>query len=133
MKNMVILGLSVMFLLSGCNKYPEGPSFSLSSKKGRLSNVWQFSSAIFDGNDVTTFWKNYTWTINKDNTYTFATPNSTPQTGTWEFIDDDERVRFDPEVALVSEFTILQLEKEQLKLEGVDEDGSVYVYILNPK
>lgn len=35
--------LIILLVFSGCKKYDEGPTFSLQTKKARITNVWEFS------------------------------------------------------------------------------------------
>ncbi len=80
-------------LLTSCNKYEEGPKFSLKTKTSRLSNNWYVDEAHFSyGEDSIDDWKNGSVEFKKDGTYiiTKFSPDQTMKTeesGTWVFIN----------------------------------------------
>ncbi|MBL4656360.1 MAG: hypothetical protein JKX73_00040 [Flavobacteriales bacterium] len=88
------LFLAAVFTTSfeSCGKYEEGPSFTVKSKKGRLSRQWLFdayvdgatgSTAPIAGDDVIEFMKNGTYTLSASG---FSIP------GTWEFSSNKEDI-----------------------------------------
>src|SRR4051812_28988231 len=91
----VAIIFSVAFV--SCKKYPEGPAFSLRSKKARLSNTWKIEQYKFNGVDSTSFAKNhlfngYFLNINKNGEYSFSynlligsLSFAFNETGTWTF------------------------------------------------
>ena len=63
-KLLVLLAtIILMFNLSSCNKYPEGPWFSLKSKTARLTGTWKIVEGL-DNNDVDVY-----YTFEKDGDY----------------------------------------------------------------
>ena len=100
MKNWILhlsaaLILSATFSgLSGCKKYPEGPSLSLSSRVARLENSWKISSVTMNGQDVTNLFSsiNYTETYDKEGNYSFASAVDN-RSGKWEFQNNDLEIR----------------------------------------
>ncbi|MFN4910347.1 MAG: hypothetical protein ACK444_08580 [Flavobacteriales bacterium] len=100
MKNWILhlsaaLILSATFSwLSGCKKYPEGPSLSLRSRVERLENTWKISSVTMNGQDVTNLFSsiNYTETYDKEGNYSFASAVDNGS-GKWEFQNNDLEIR----------------------------------------
>ncbi|MFM2225066.1 MAG: hypothetical protein RJA07_1268 [Bacteroidota bacterium] len=87
-----VMILLVIFVLSGCKKYPEGPSFSLRTKKARITNTWTLEKYLFDDSLATSWYTNtYSstiYTINSDYTMTTETQsavNNTVHKGKWSF------------------------------------------------
>src|SRR5690554_7735049 len=60
--------LSLVFIFTACNKYEEGPKFSLLTKKARISGTWKLEKTI--DADGTVQYHNDTerMTIEKDGT-----------------------------------------------------------------
>lgn len=95
---------SVAFV--SCKKYPEGPSFSLRTKKERLCNTWKIEKYKFNGADSTAFVKKYLFNsyvldIKKNGEYSFnynliigvlSFPFN--EAGTWTFSGDKKNVIF---------------------------------------
>lgn len=89
----IILSVSALFLFSGCKKYEEGPSFSLSSKKSRLTNTWKFVK-VFDvttNEDLTADFTGATIEFQKDGTVIWS-DGSVAETSTWKFASDKENI-----------------------------------------
>ena len=88
-----ILSMCVISLFSGCKKYEEGPSFSLSSKKSRLTNTWKFVK-VFDvttSEDLTADFEGSTMEFQKDGTINLV-ENGMTETDTWKFTSDKEEI-----------------------------------------
>lgn len=87
-----ILVASVTF--TACNKYEEGPGFSLRSKKSRLAGEWELEKAIENGVDVTAA-QNASGTVNvefeKGGAVTYSV-GAFAIVGTWEFSDKKEDI-----------------------------------------
>ncbi len=43
---------TLVMLMASCNKYEDGPSFSLRSAKNRLTGQWKLSKIIFNDKDI---------------------------------------------------------------------------------
>jgi hypothetical protein len=104
MKNTIKITLSLvamaMILVTACKKYPEGPGFSLRSKKSRLAGEWKFDKMLKNGTDITTqvmgSGDSQTMTIDKDGKWTSVYTSgsvSFTSTGTWEFVDSKENLK----------------------------------------
>lgn len=95
MKNLIkkaalVLGIGVVVV--SCGKYEDGPGISLRSKKARLAGEWKVSKYSYDGVDGTSFFADYTYTVDKEGTWT-ATFGSLTSKGTWELVDSKENLK----------------------------------------
>ncbi len=88
----VLAGVFVLTVIPGCNKYPEGPSLSLRTRKARLVNDWRIENYKFNDTDLTSLVTGYseTFTKNDDYSYEWGLANGS---GTWAFIEDYEKVK----------------------------------------
>lgn len=103
--------IAVIFSIAfvSCKKYPEGPSFSLLTKKERLSNSWRIQQYKFNGGDSTSFIKSHVFSgyilnINKNGEYSFSynliigsLVFPFAEAGTWAFSEDKKKVIFTKE------------------------------------
>jgi len=53
MKKSILLYLLVLFTITGCKKYPDGPLISFRSPLTRLSGKWEVTNVTINGNDAT--------------------------------------------------------------------------------
>ena len=108
-----------------CKKYPDGPTFSILTKKSRLCNDWKLSE--FKKNDVAKdlSGQSIELTIKKDNSFvaTYVVGNITrTQNGKWEFINNKNKVKFTAESTNVGstetgvEYEIRELRNNELRL-----------------
>ena len=110
--------------LMGCKKYDDGPTFSLRSRKKRISNTWRIDRAMNGSDDVTSAFDQYELRLTKDHdasltaTYTlFGTDFSFTTSGTWSFENKDEDLRLDFEDGDADEtYQILRLKETELWL-----------------
>lgn len=102
MKKLTLAALLVSSALymSSCGKYEEGPSISLRSKKARVANTWKVEAVLENGVDKTSsyssFYDNFSLEFTKDGVYSTSTVSNgttVTETGTWEFINDDEAIK----------------------------------------
>jgi hypothetical protein len=123
LKRLVFLILITAVVFSCKKKYPEGGSYSLSSKKARLENSWVIAMAIEnDSINKTTDYKEtyegFNMVINKDGTYaSLYKLNGTtdvPQAGRWVFSGDKTKVVFTINQGGSYEWTILRLKRKEL-------------------
>lgn len=85
--------LTVVLVLSGCNKYEEGPGLSLLTKKARITGLWEAESKTTKAGKVTFYSDKITLKINKDDS--FLRQNHTLKTtekGTWTFTSEKESI-----------------------------------------
>ena len=131
MTNKLIVGLlAVAALGTGCKKYPEGPGFSLASKKARMAQEWAIVMATVNGTDVTSALTDVFYDLAKDGTLTFKS-SGPALTGNWAFSADETQVLFTSGV-LVDTWTILRLKKKELKMEKIA-GGDTTDYTMNPR
>ena len=121
MKN-ALYSLLLLVVVAGCNKYEDGPGFSLEPKKARLVNEWQMSSAYQNGADRTADFNaafaGYLLDIRRDNTYTLSyspySVGSASDNGHWEFNSDKTHVIFTNSNGDASDYQILRLKEKEL-------------------
>ncbi len=80
--------------LESCNKYPDGPAFSLRTRTQRVANTWKIENYTVNGNDYTSLVADYTETFSKDGNYSYSW-GSFAGTGTWHFENDDKEIQID--------------------------------------
>ncbi len=123
--------MSVVIILSvtsiGCQKYDDGPFFSILPKKDRLANEWKIEKVIWNGSDVTSSsTDNYSIELKKDETYKVTyifLGQPLTDTGTWEFDSKKEYITTTPDGSgSETKSKILKLMNKELWLE--EEDGS---------
>lgn len=141
MKYFALLSLVGTFLLSSCNKYSEGPTFSLLTRKARIVNDWTLESYTKDGTELYDQTYEFNISIEKDGTYSMSiiTPNlgqlqSETSHGTWEFDNDQSSVTLLEEGSIIGvSYDIVQLQNKNLKLRQTDFNNAVYdwTYISN--
>jgi hypothetical protein len=74
-----------------CNKYEDGPFFSLRSRTERVANTWKIDNYKVNGNDYTSLLSGYTETYSKDGNFSFAW-GILSGTGTWKFQNKDKEI-----------------------------------------
>ncbi len=72
MKHLIFGFLAMLFILSSCSKYSDGPSFSLLTKKARLCNDWVLETQLRNDEDVTDENITIKMSIDKDGTYSMS-------------------------------------------------------------
>jgi hypothetical protein len=86
----------VCLIVASCNKYEEGPSFSLRTKKARLNGEWQLESYYENGEDktssVASVYADFVMQFFKDGAYVEWYRN-VPAEGTWTFVNNKSAVR----------------------------------------
>ncbi len=75
-----------------CNKYEDGPFFSVRSRTERVANTWKIDNYKVNGNDYTSLMGGYTETYSKDGNFSFSW-GSIVGTGTWKFQNNDEEIK----------------------------------------
>ena len=135
MKYRLLFSLLIVFLLGACNKYSEGPAFSLLTRKARISNDWTLQSYTKDGTelfDVNAEEQNLS--IEKDGSYsgTIITTElgqlqSTSTNGTWTFENSQSDVNFLPAESLLGvTYEIILLKNKTMKIRQTDFNNVVY-------
>ena len=103
MKKIIALAIVLIFVIGSCKKYPEGPAFTILTKRNRLENSWVIQQVIENGVDKTSDYKNvykdYNLIIDKKGpysaSYTFL-GFAVAESGSWAFNGDKTFVIFDP-------------------------------------
>ena len=135
MKYRVLFSLMVVFILSACNKYSEGPAFSLLTRKARISNDWTLQSYTKDGTDLfDTNAQEQNLSIEKDGTFSstnimtaLGQLQSTSSYGTWSFENSQAEVTFmDNESLLGVTYEIILLKNKTLKIRQTDFNNAVF-------
>lgn len=135
---LILLSVSITGLNS-CKKYPDGPDFSLRTKKARLTGTWELDKALVNNVDQTTLFllynPGYTVDIKKDETYTATTNNGTIDNGKWEFTNSKEHVKTTSTTTpgTVTDHKILKLENKALWLKSTDATGNTIELHLEAK
>tara|TARA_B110000037_G_scaffold209559_1_gene258853 strand:- start:272 stop:700 length:429 start_codon:yes stop_codon:yes gene_type:complete len=129
------LAFMVLLLTSSCNKYSEGPSFSLLTRNNRISNDWTLQSYTKDGTalfDVNSEEQNLS--IEKDGTYSRTTISTTlgqlqsvSSHGTWSFENSQADVSLMESGDLLSDtYEIIMLKNKTLKIRQTDFNNTKY-------
>lgn len=120
----LLLVLSVS-LISSCNKYPDGPKFTLLSKKERMQGKWDLQEIDHSDGTVTYENTNDIIVLTEDNEYTYISGNISIS-GEWEFVSDKEKVIFKIGNLNVT-YKIMRLKNKELWLQD-EGDGDVLKY-----
>ncbi|MES2628662.1 MAG: hypothetical protein V4616_06800 [Bacteroidota bacterium] len=127
-----LLGLSV---LPACNKYEDGPGFSLRTRKARMVNNWKIDRAYDDGDEVTDNYDNYELDLGKSESATLRSKGSfagidfnVSTSGTWRFINKDEELDLNFENDDFDQvYEILKLENDALWLRERGDDLELHL------
>lgn len=118
-----------VILFNSCKKYPDGPDFSLRTKKARLCGIWVMDTYKINGVDQTAFFNTvlpgYKIEINKDETYKSSTNAGVLEEGKWEFTHSKEYVKTTvTSTGTSNENEILKLENKALWLKNKDANNN---------
>ena len=134
----VVLASLLLVLFSSCDKYPNGPSFSLRTKKARLCNEWLLTSYQVNGNEFIESQPTVKLAIDKDGTYSISSSETVLgqiqtdyEHGTWT-LDAEGTV-----LALLidgeefpSEYTINQLKNDAITLQYYNvQNNKTYIMV----
>ncbi|MEY3085311.1 MAG: hypothetical protein RL037_1491 [Bacteroidota bacterium] len=123
MKILVLLSISLI-VLGSCNKYADGPSFSLLTRMDRISNEWILEKKTLNNSEVE-LESEVKLTIESDGTYSESTVTnplgqiqSTHTHGTWIFLEGQGQVSMteSSEGSLAVNYEIRELKSKRLKL-----------------
>ncbi len=103
----ILIALIILPALQSCNKYADGPAFSLRMRSHRVVNTWKIENYKMNGNDYTSFVSNYYETFSKNGAFTYS----------WDFIVGSGKWAF-------------QNDDMEIKLNGDDDHSSRTLYIL---
>ena len=120
------VALCVVIALSGCKKYEDGPGFSLSSKKARLSADWEFKKVLINSLDVTSDFFDYSWEIKKDGGFKLVSGGFI-ESGKWEFVSNKEAIDFDYSDGYIERYNIKRLTSKELWIENIEDGDTLYL------
>ena len=145
---LILLAVSMLFTsayLTGCEKYPDGPSISFTSREARVTNNWE--AILISKNDIDIKQDfdyinmdfaengNFTWTFKlPDDPTVYKFEGSNP---VWELATLDEQIKisyFDNSVGdnRLLYFTILRLTSDELWINYID-NGDQMSLRLSPR
>jgi hypothetical protein len=118
---------------SSCNKYEDGPAFSLRAKKERVANTWKVQKATNNGEEVTDQYDEYTLRTTRDGDaelaalYTLGNFSYEFETdGTWAFESDQTVLNLDFENDDADRsYQILKLEEDEMWLREVGKEDEI--------
>ena len=128
-----LLALSIICLTPACSKYPNGPKFTLLTKKSRMVNDWKLISYLINGNEFINSEPETSLVIEKDGTYSrtetqtvLGQIQSTFEHGTWMFNDDKTSLMLllDGEELPVS-YSINELRGKKMVLQYYDKTTNI--------
>lgn len=115
-----ILIFLILILAFSCAKYEDGPKFSLSTKKTRISNKWSYQSVLNYKTGEIKYSEYDGWTDYFDKQMAFTRTimylnEPTTYKGSWEFWNHKKQIKIKYKIRTrdTSEiYTILRLEKD---------------------
>ena len=137
MKNIALLSLFVVLFLTSCNKYSEGPNFSLLTRKARITNDWILESYTKDGTELYDGSYELNLSIESDGTYSKSQITSSlgqlqseTTHGTWEFENSQsEIVLLENGFTIGESYEIIMLKNKNIKLRQTDYNGAKYDWL----
>ena len=125
-------------LFNSCKKYPDGPNFSLRTKKARLCGTWVMDTYKINGVDQTAFFNavlpGYQLEINTNETYKSSSNTGATEEGKWEFTNSKESVKTTITLTgATNENEILKLENKALWLKNKDTNNNTIELHLKAK
>jgi hypothetical protein len=122
------LFLFVVLGFSSCQKYEEGPGFTIMPKKTRITGEWRLYRVVNEDFEGTNPSESMTWIIEKDGSvsvdYYDSWMGTVLFTGTWEFRDGKEVFYMNTTSEFFTdEFKILRLSMNDLWLLRVTQLG----------
>lgn len=131
---------STVVLFNSCNKYPDGPKFTILTKTARLCNNWELVSILKDGNEVISKVPSKTLSIDRDGTFSMADSQSELGQITTSYIHGDwmletkkttlSLLQVGLDIPII--YTIKELKNKTLVLEQYTSQG-VYLMTFAPQ
>ncbi|MDP1803292.1 MAG: hypothetical protein Q8L81_18160 [Bacteroidota bacterium] len=123
-----LFALISLITFDSCKKYPDGPTLSLRTKTGRVSNVWKVEKCTKNGADITASKNDRTYEFRKDGVFIYTSGSKTEQ-GSWAFINKKEWL--DVKTSDPYKWEILRLKEKEMWVR--ENDGDVFEYHLVPR
>jgi hypothetical protein len=127
-----LVALTLLTVLTSCNKYEEGPVVSFRSKYSRVVNTWKAKYIFRDALDVTAWYGDWTLDLKEDGRLTINDRDEqdslVTQEGFWSLENKNEDLQFlytEPAIA-EDRMTarILKLKAEELWYEGTMDNAT---------
>ena len=126
-----LLFAAMLIFGTSCGKYPDGPGFSLRTKKARLVNTWKVTYATDANDDITENTAGVTLTIDEEGNWKTGceTTNGAVQeeTGTWQLSNDKDILILthdDATITIPQQWKINRLKNDELWLENAQANGA---------
>lgn len=109
---------AILFTLSSCHKYEEGPKYTVLTKKMRMTNSWSLQTISVNGSGgpATGTTK---WHLEKDKSAQLVhieNNTTTAIVGDWDFNGSKTKLVITEKNGNFEEYTILKLKNKELKL-----------------
>lgn len=115
--------------LVSCNKYEDGPGFSLMTKKARMGGLYTVEFASADGIDVTSA-QDWEFDIDKKGFIRqtgYLLGFEINQTGRWEFTNSKKNMKITWDSGDTEEYQITKLEIFNVWLKSLDGDDIIHL------
>lgn len=120
---------------TACQKYEDGPAFSLRSREERVANDWRVERAMDGSDDVTSAFDQYELRLSRERDATLIARYTLGEvvfefstSGEWEFQNHSEDLRLDFENDAADEtYEILRLKDKELWLREKGDDLELHL------
>ncbi|MEI7594385.1 MAG: hypothetical protein WCK02_01460 [Bacteroidota bacterium] len=107
----LLLFTFILLVATSCKKYPDGPLFSLSSKKARLCRTWISDRYFINGVDKTTptnpLWTGYKLEFRKNGEVQYYNhPKYNSTAGSWSF--DSDKANLSITLDVLNEYSVIE-------------------------
>ncbi len=103
----------IALIFAGCQKYEDGPMFSIRTRTERVANTWEIDNYKINDTDWTSLVGGYSETFSKDGNYSY-TWGILNGTGTWKFANSQSDIQLTGSSNQEDRtLVILKLEEEQ--------------------
>lgn len=114
--------LGALIFISSCNKYPDGPKFTLLGKADRMEGLWDLKETTHSDGSTTYDSLLEIMELTDENEYYYTSGPITIE-GTWAFESDKEKVSFTIANTSVT-YKIMRLKDKELWLKN-ESNGDV--------
>jgi len=129
----------ISVMMSSCETYEDGPSFTLVSATNRVANTWKIEKVFVNDVDRSSLFQalidTYKVELTKDGelTETFTTSMGThTNEGTWTFDSNKERIITTISGSTTS-YKILRLKSSEMWLEEIDDGNKIVTHFVSYK
>lgn len=137
MKTKLFFGIAFVsaLIFTGCKKYPDGPSFTLRTAKGRITNMWQLKeSIVFHYGKTDTYGGHPDEVIDIKRDKTYVSTNTLGNTsGKWAFSSDKESMTLTEDGGDAITYKILELKSKEMKIKYEQSSDVYYEYHFEKK